>query len=221
MNQIITLEDMKAPASEAYRVLRTNIGHMGIDKEYKIIMITSSNKAEGKTTTITNLATAFAQTGKRILLLDCDLRRPRVHKFFGIPNTQGLSNYFLSQTNRIEDIIQTHKEVQTLDIITTGQIPPMPSELLESNKMQRFLETMREQYDYIFIDSPPVLAVADATILSKYADGILLVVAAGETKMDSVIHAKRALDKVKGHVLGTIMTKAKISKTSYRYDYNY
>lgn len=221
MEQIITLKDVKAPASEAYRVLRTNIGHMGIDKEYKVIMVTSSNKAEGKTTTITNLATAFAQTGKHVLVMDCDLRRPRIHKFFGLANNIGLSDYFLSDTVMIEDIVKTHGEVKTLDMITTGQIPPMPSELLESNKMKHFLESMRQQYDYIFIDSPPVLAVADATILSKYTDGILLVVAAKETTMESVIHTKRALEKVNGHILGTVMTKAKLSKTSYQYDYNY
>ena len=218
---LITYHNPKAPDSEAYRMLRKNIGYTGIDKKNQVILLTSSKMGVGKSTTAANLALAMAQRDHSVVLIDCDLRRPRMHKMFAVDNSTGLTD-LLIKDEPLENVVFHSVVVDNLDIITSGVIPPMPSELLDSKKMGKFLTRLREKYDYIIIDSPPILSVTDATILSKIVDGVLLVVASNETHVDAIATAKKALDKVGANVLGSVLTKANISKRSaYYYDYDY
>ncbi len=216
---LITYHNPKAPDSEAYRMLRTNIGYTGVDKKHKVILITSSKMQEGKSTTAANLAITMAQSKHNVVIVDCDLRRPKIHKMFAVDNTIGLSD-LLAKDEPLNRIIYHSVLIENLDIITSGVIPPMPSELLDSKKMEKLIGELREAYDYVIIDSPPILSVTDATILSKIVDGVLLAVASNETHVDAILTAKKALDKVGSNVIGTVLTKAKIGKKSYYY-YSY
>jgi capsular exopolysaccharide synthesis family protein len=217
---LITFFNPKSPESEAYRMLRTNLGYTGVDKKHQVILLTSAKMQEGKSTTVANLAITMAQTGNKVVILDCDLRRPKVHKVFAIDNTVGLSA-LLTKNIEVSKALYKSDKITNLSIITAGQIPPMPSELLDSKKMAALVLKLREEYDYIIIDSPPVLSVSDATILSRISDAVILVVAANETHVDAVVTAKRSLDKVNANVIGTVLTKAKTGKRGYYYYYDY
>jgi len=217
---LITHFDPKSPVSEAYRMLRTNLGYTGVDKKHELIVITSSKKSEGKTTTITNLAVTMAQSGHKVLIIDCDLRRPKIHKMFHLDNTVGLSDILLKDVS-FDKALYHIEDVENLHIVTSGNIPPMPSELLDSQKMVDLLNGLRGKYDYVLLDAPPVLSVSDASILAQVVDGVILAVAANETHVDAISTAKRALDKVEANIIGTVLTKAKIGKRGYTYYYDY
>lgn len=218
---LITYHNPKAPDSEAYRMLRTNIGYTGVDKKHKVILVTSSKMEEGKSTTAANLAITMAQSQHKVIIVDCDLRRPKLHKLFAVDNSTGLSD-LLTKDEPLNTVLHHSGLVEGLDIVSSGVIPPMPSELLDSKKMEKLLLDLRERYDYVIIDSPPVLSVTDATILSKIVDGVLLAVASNETHVDAIVTAKKALDKVHANIIGTVLTKAKIGKKGYYYyNYNY
>ena len=206
----------KSSISEKYRVLRTNIQYSSIDKEIKRILVTSSEPGEGKSTTAGNLALAYAQDGKKVLLMDCDLRKPSVHKTFKVSNTFGISDVILNRDKLKNAII---KRNENLDIITSGEAPPNPSEMLGSLAMTNLLNELNEYYDVIIIDSPPVHAVTDAQILSQKVDGVVLVVKAETTKKDSVIEAKNLLDKVGANILGVVLNGAENTVGKYYYYY--
>ena len=194
----------KSIISEAYRTLRTNIQFSKFDGELKTILVTSSGPGEGKSSTACNLAMAFAQGGKNVLIIDCDLRKPTVHKKFKVFNKVGLSNCLLNGMDPHKVVI---KYRDNLHVLTSGTIPPNPAEMVASDKMKKFLENVKKEYDYIIIDSPPLLPVTDAQILSTEADGTVLVVAAGESHKDACIKAKDLLQKVDATILGVVMAK--------------
>ncbi len=194
----------KSIVSEAYRTLRTNIQFSKFDGELKTILVTSSGPSEGKSSTACNLAMAFAQGDKKVLVVDCDLRKPTVHKKFKVFNKVGLSNCLINGMDLHEVVI---KYRDNLHILTSGTIPPNPAEMVASDKMKKILEEMKKEYDYIIIDSPPLLAVTDAQILSTEADGTILVVAAGESHKDACIKAKDLLQKVNATILGVVLSK--------------
>lgn len=217
---LVTYHKPKAPESEAYRMLRTNLGYTGVDKKHQIILVTSSRMQEGKSTTASNLAITMAQSEHKVLLLDADMRRPKIHKLFKLDNLLGLTDLVVKSED-FEKVVFHCSEVKNLDIITSGEIPPMPSEILDSKKMITLLDSLREKYDYIVIDSPPILSVSDASILARIVDGVLLAVASNETHVDAIVTAKRALDKVEANLIGSVLTKAKMGKRSYHYYYDY
>jgi len=217
---LVTFFNTKAPESEAYRMLRTNLSYTGVDKKHKVILISSSRMEEGKSTTAANLAITMVQSEHKVLIIDCDLRRPKMHKLFAIDNTSGLTDV-LTKDVEVNQINNHIEKIIGLDIITSGQTPPMPSELLDSKKMANLIVKMREEYDYIILDSPPILSVSDAIILSRIVDGVILVVASNETHVDAITTAKRALDKVEANLIGTVLTKTKIGKRGYNYYYDY
>lgn len=217
---LVTFYNPKSPESEAYRMLRTNLGYTGVDIKHKVILVTSSRMQEGKSTTASNLAIAMAQSEHKVLMIDCDLRRPKIHKLFAIDNTSGLTDV-LTKDVEVAKINNNIEKINGLDIITSGQTPPMPSELLDSKKMAKLVADMREEYDYIILDSPPILSVSDATILSRIVDAVILVVASNDTHVDAIATAKRALDKVEANLIGTVLTKAKTGKRGYNYYYDY
>lgn len=214
---IKTLSKPKSPVSEAYRTLRTNIQFTNVDFSVKKILLTSGAPGEGKSSTTANLAVTIAQTGKKVLVIDADLRNPTQHKVFKLPNIQGLS------TTIVEDVPALAYAQQTgldgLDVVVAGPIPPNPAELLGSRRMDWLLREATSLYDVVLIDAPPVLAVADSSILARLVDGVLLVVAAGEAKRDYTEQAKKQLEKVGAKILGVVLSKAKFKKSEHYYYY--
>lgn len=216
--KLMIRENSKSPVSEAYRNIRTNIQFSNIDKNIKTIMITSAGQGEGKTTTISNIAAAFSDTSKKVIIIDCDLRKPKVHKVFKITNNKGVTDCLLNDNSYKEYI---HKdEEENLHILTAGQTPPNPAEMLSSNKMKKLIEDIEKDYDYILIDAPPVCIVTDAAILSTLTDGVILLCASGEAEIDMVKRAKENLEKVNANILGVILNKLPINTRSYQY-YSY
>lgn len=207
-------EKPKSIDAEAYRSLRTNIMYSAYDFKMQTILVTSTEPGEGKSTVAGNLAVAFAQEGKRVLLIDCDLRKSSIHKKMMLSNNAGLTEVILG-FKKVEECIQRTKE--KIDVITAGKVPPNPSELLGSNKMKIFLTKLKEVYDYIIIDSPPVLAVTDATVLSTIVDGVVVVVRSQKVKRAQVVKAVGELKRIKANILGCVINDVKIGKSKYYY----
>lgn len=218
MIDLIVDKEPKSPVSEAYRTIRTNIEFSSIDKVMKIILITSSGPQEGKSVTSSNLALAMAQSGKKTLLIDCDLRKPTIHKKFKISNRIGLSNLLADGLKLSETVFCFSSG---MNVLTSGTIPPNPSEMLSSKKMKVFLQEASKIYDRIVIDSPPVNAVTDAQILATIADGVVLVIGSGITEIDLAKRAKELLDKVKANIIGVVLNKAESSSGKYGNKYYY
>ena len=207
----------KAPKSidaEAYRSLRSNIEYSSFDDEYRVIVVTSSVPGEGKSTTAGNLAIALAQSGNKVLLVDCDMRKPSIHKKFKISNAAGTAELLLRKKS-FEEVANDYNE--NLTIITAGKIPPNPSEMLASRAMTAFIKEMKKEFKYIILDTPPLQAVTDAQVLSTKADGILLVVKAGSTKKDAVLNSVDLIKKVQGKVIGTVLNGAEKKRNNYYY----
>ena len=207
----------KAPKSidaEAYRILRSNIEYSSFDDEYRVIVVTSSVPGEGKSTTSGNLAIALAQSGNSVLLVDCDMRKPSIHKKFKISNAAGTAELLLRK-KLFEEVANKYNE--NLTIITAGKITPNPSEMLASRAMTAFIEEMKKEFKYIILDTPPLQAVTDAQVLSTKADGVLLVVRAGSTKREMVLNSVDLIKKVQGKVIGTVLNGVENSKNNYYY----
>ena len=187
---------------EAYRTARTNIIFSLADsnEKCKVLCITSANAGEGKPTTALNLAITFAQTGSKVLLIDADLRKPRIHQYLGVVKSDGLTTV-LSKQKEFEDVVY-HNLRPGLDCITSGSIPPNPAELLGSESMEKLLDKLKIQYDYILIDTPPVTVVTDAVALSGYVSGIMLVVREGFTNYESIDQALSLLNIAKAKIIG-------------------
>ncbi len=218
LREIITDKNIKSPVSEAYRTLRTNIQFSNIDQKIKTILITSSGPREGKSTTATNLAVTIAQSGKKVLLIDSDLRKPRVHQYFELPNTRGLTTVASTNEEYTSLLCKTHLE--NLDVLTSGPIPPNPSELLGSEKIKEIFKKASQNYDIVLLDSPPVGVVTDAAVLSTIVDGVLLICASGQVAIDAAKIAKELLQRVKANIIGIILTKVPIHEGRY-YKYSY
>lgn len=211
---LIVEKQPKSIVAETYRTLRTNLQYSSIDEEYKVVVITSSEPGEGKSTTAGNLALSLAQGEHKVLLIDCDLRKPSLHKKFNLSNVKGLSDVII----RKEAIGKvTHKYCDGLIILTAGAIPPNPSEVLASKAMTKLLNELKEIFDYIILDTPPVQAVTDAQILSTKSDGTLLVVRAEKTKKDVVVSSLKLLKKVNANILGTILNDADTGRNNHYY----
>lgn len=217
---LITNNDPKSPISEAFRTLRTNIQFSSIDKEIRTIVITSSKPGEGKSIVAANLAISISQEGKKVLLIDCDMRKPTVHKVFNITNIHGLTNILMGNKELSDMEHKFNGEASTLSILPSGPIPPNPSELLGSNRMKAFLEQIRLDYDMVILDSPPIGLVTDSAILSTLVDGTILVVAAGQVEVEVAKRSRELLDKVNANIIGVVLNKIPISgRGSYKYSY--
>ncbi|MFS0864586.1 CpsD/CapB family tyrosine-protein kinase [Fredinandcohnia sp. 179-A 10B2 NHS] len=214
---IVAATNPKSPISEQYRTIRTNIQFSTVDEEVKTIMVTSAGPAEGKSTTTNNLAVVFAQQGKRVLLVDADLRKPTAHYSFRVENITGLTNVLTKQATLEKAVQKTEQE--DLYILTSGPIPPNPAELLGSKAMVELLEKAKEQFDLIVFDTPPVLAVTDAQVLANKSDGVVLVVSSGKTQNDAAVKAKEQLMNAKAKLLGVVLNNKKKTETQYYYYY--
>jgi capsular exopolysaccharide synthesis family protein len=215
--KLITKLDPMSPISEQYRTIRTNINFSSIDNEVNTLMVTSSGPGEGKSTTVANLAVVFAQQGKRVLLVDADLRKPTVHYTFNFPNTTGLTSVLTNEFPLAEVIRPT--DVENLFVLTCGPIPPNPSELLGSRAMKNFLETAHKEFSMVIFDTPPVLAVTDAQVLANQCDGTILVVGSEKTEKEQAIKTKEMLEAANAKLLGVVLNNKKNNGKSHNYYY--
>ncbi|WP_169087673.1 CpsD/CapB family tyrosine-protein kinase [Paenibacillus sp. PL91] len=217
--QIITLTNPRSPISESYRALRTNIEFSSIDEQLQVLMVSSAGPGEGKSTTITNLAVTFAQSEKKVVLIDADLRKPTAHHTFSISNRLGLSTV-ISQQCSLEEVIQV-SDIPNLDVITSGAIPPNPAEMMNSKRMTAVIDRLREMYDIILIDTPPLLAVTDAQIVATKSDGVILVVDQGRVKREIAGKAVKNLESVNARILGVVLNNVKRKANEEAYYYYY
>lgn len=214
----ITSMNPKSPISEQYRTIRTTIEFKMIDQGIKSFLVTSSEASAGKSITIANLAITFAQQGKKVLLIDADLRKPTVNLIFKVQNRVGLTNVLMNQSS-ITDAQQRTRVSENLTIISSGPIPPNPSELLGSIAMKRLIESVTEFFDVILIDTPPLSLVTDAQVLSNYVGGVVIVAQANQTKKDGLLKTKKLLNQVQANILGVVLHGAEMSDSNYYYYY--
>lgn len=217
--QLITEIDKRSPIAEAYRSIRTNLQFAGAGKELKYISFTSATPGEGKSTTISNVAITMGQDGKKVLLIDCDMRKPVQHKIFGLRNI-GLSN-IIAMGKAFDEVVQ--KDVyHNVDVLVCGPIPPNPSELLGSKRMQELLDEVKDKYDYILLDMPPILAVTDAAVMASKVDGVVFVIRSGFISPEEAKEAKKRLIQGRANILGVILNAVPQARhNGYGYGYYY
>jgi len=212
------VKDVRSPIAESYRHLRTSLLLSSAGTAPRTILVTSSQPSEGKTTTAINTAFMLAQTGAQVLIIDCDLRRPRLHAHFNISNGRGLTNCLSGNTADIDSVIQDVPEQPNLKLLTSGPMPPNPAELLGSEEMRKLLGTLSEKFTHVIVDSPPAISFTDASILSTFVDGVILVVHGGRSSRAVVRRAKQQLLDIGAHIYGVVLNNVKIEKT---HDYYY
>ena len=219
---LVAVENPRSPVAEAYRTIRTSIQFSSIDKPIRSLVVTSAGPSEGKSTTAANLAVVMAQTGKKTVLIDADLRKPTQHKRFGLPNTVGLTGALLLE-DEFEGIeyLLTPSGIDNLWAITSGQLPHNPSELLGSQKLHQFAERLLQDHDFLIFDSPPALAVTDPAVLGQAMDGVLLVVDSGNTREPALTQTMREMEKVNAHVIGIALNRFKARGDAGYYYYYY
>ncbi len=220
--QLIWEEGKHSMAAESYRTLRTNISLSRVDDPIKTLLVTSCIPREGKSTTVANLGVTFALAQQRVLVIDADLRRPILHRLFGIPNVQGLTH---TLSDAVEyDQVFTPTKIANLWVVTSGIIPPNPSELLGSKKMRIFLEKAKKQFDMILLDSPPISSLADASVLGSIVDGVLFIVKANMANRELITKAKEQLETVGANIIGVVLNDVDVKRDGYYkyyYYYNY
>jgi len=207
----------KSAIAESFRTLRTNITFSSSNGSNKMILITSPGPGDGKSTVSSNLGVVIAQAKNRVLLVDCDLRKPVMHKYFDLDNRLGLTN-LLVQDLALEEVVNV-TEVAGLDVIVSGPIPPNPSELLGSSKMAEFLSKVTAQYDVVLLDAPPVIAVTDAVLLAPLVDSVLLVLKPGSSRIEISREARNQLVKANAKSIGVVLNKARMQGDGYYYYY--
>ncbi len=215
-DSLVTLTKPRSPVSEAYRTLRTNLEFSSLDKPVKTMVVTSPGPEEGKSTTLANLAVTLAQAEKEIILVDCDLRRPSQHEIFGVNNGVGLTTMVVDDEAMADPPLQ-QTSVPGLWLLPSGPLPPNPSELVGSRRMEEILAVLSQRADTVLFDAPPVIAVTDAAVLSSKVDGVLLVINAGGTKRDHAQKAKALLEKVNANLVGAVLNNVKMDTSLHRY----
>ena len=217
--QLIMVYNPLNPAAESYRVLRTNLQYASIDEPLHMLQVTSPTPGDGKSVTSANLSATFAHGGLSVILIDADFRRPTQHKLFGVANNYGVTTALLDGLDDIDQILRP-TAVEGLRLLTSGPIPPNPSELLGSKRMQQLLASARGQADIVIVDSPPVTVVSDTAVIASRMDGVLLVLKSGHTRKSHAQHATQALQNVNANILGVVLNRTQASAGGYQY-YNY
>jgi capsular exopolysaccharide synthesis family protein len=221
VSRLLTSLDGRSPVAEAYRMVRTNLEFARSDRPNQTMLITSSSPEEGKSTTAANLALVLAQTGRRVILVDADLRRPSLHRVFDVPNSTGLSTLFVMDEPAVEGLLRM-TPLDNLLLLPSGPLPPNPAELLSSARMERIIALLKDQADLIVFDSPPLLGVADASALAARLDGVLLVVDSGRTRAGALQHAVEVLGRAHARLWGVVLNKLAAGRGSgYYYYYTY
>jgi len=218
-NNPITIAQPRSPVSESFRSLRTNLQFASVDKPLKVILVTSPSPSEGKTTISANLGIVMAQSGKRVVMVDADMRRPRLHKMLGLPNRKGLSSLFVQPKVNLDGTLQK-TATDGLLALPAGDVPPNPAELLGSEKLFDILNQIGNESDLTIIDSPPVMAVTDSAVLAHRVDGVLLVLKPGTTKLAAARQAVDQLRRVGANPLGVVLNVVDFSRSRYTY-YHY
>jgi capsular exopolysaccharide synthesis family protein len=218
--RLITYEDPKSPISESYRSLRTNINYASADKQIRSLLVSSPHPGEGKSTTVANLAIAFAQLRRRTLLIDADLRKPVQHNVFNCPRSPGLSEYLTGNVDDFGSIVHDTK-VENLFLVTAGELPPNPSELLGSERMSKLVVQLEHDWDMVLFDSPPIVAVTDSSMISAEIDGLVMVVMAGQTDRGGVDRALDTIENVKSPLIGAILNGVNPETLAGKYSYYY
>ena len=226
-NELIAKNDPKSPVSEVFRAFRTNVQYMTKSSKARTIVVTSTVQGEGKSWIVSNLAITFAQTGKNVIIVDSDMRRPKQHRLFGIRQYPGLSNYLSGvmgngneQGIKLSYCVQ-RTEIPNLYVMPAGTLPPNPSELLESEKTEELLERLKQSFDVIIFDGAPCLLVTDPTILSRIVDSTILVASQKDTKIEDLRNAKKQIENVGGHIAGVVLNRVKVSNKKYESRYYY
>lgn len=219
--RLVVRDDPRSYAAEAFRVLRANLHYANPDTPLRRVMVTSAGSGEGKSTIVANLGVCFAQAERSVLLVDGDLRRPTLHALFQQPSNPGLSSYLAGDA--LLDAVLLKTSVPNLSLVPSGPVPPNPAELLASRRMREFLEVVGERFDVVVLDSPPVLAVSDASVLAPIVDGVLLLVESGGVARPALRRAKDQLEAVHGRIVGAVVNRFDASANGYskRYYDNY
>lgn len=214
--QLITLTDPRSPAAEAYRILRTNLTFAGLDQPLEVLVVTSPAPEEEKSVAVANLAVTMAQGERRTILVDADLRRPRQHEIFGVSSDRGLTTMFVDPEAMANPPL-VDVGVENLWLLPSGPLPPNPADLLGSRRMDEVLAVLRTRADFLLFDAPPVVAVTDAAVLGRKADGVLLVMTAGRTRRDHALQAKELLERAHVRLVGVVLTNVPPSWTRRYY----
>lgn len=211
--KLVALDNPKSLIAEQYRNIRTNIHFSAVDRELKTILITSCSPGEGKSTTAANIAAVFAQEGKRVLLVDSDMRKPTIHYTFNLPNRVGLSSVLTRQETLDECLHFT--DIENLQVLTCGPLPPNPAELIGSKAMTTLIEELKQSFDLVLFDAPPLLAVTDSKLLANECEGTILVLGTGSTEKEKALKAVEMLKGAGANVLGVVMNRYKLEKDHY------
>lgn len=211
---LVTMLDPSSVTSEAYRTLRTNLLYAFIDNPPKVIVLSSPGPGEGKSTTCANLGVVLAQADKQVLIIDCDLRKPAIHRIFGSRNLYGIVDVLVNERS-LQDT--WYEPLQGLKVLSTGPIPPNPAEMVSSQRFAATIDQVRQDFDYVLIDAPPIGLVSDPIVLATQGDGVLLVLDAQNTRKGAVKQSVRSLEAVGANVVGTVMNNTKASKRGYYY----
>lgn len=218
MTKLITLTDPRSPASEAMRTLRTNLMFSSVEKPIHTLLVTAPAQADDKSELLANLAVTFAQSGNKTILVDADLRRPRQHEIWAIKNDSGgLTSMMLDDKTLSNPPLVPIESVENLHVLPSGTLPPIPADVLSSQRMNEIVGLLKARADYILFDAPPVLAATDAAVLGNKLDGVLLVIRAGATRRDHAVRARQTLERVNVRIVGTVLSNAPRERSGYNY----
>jgi capsular exopolysaccharide synthesis family protein len=209
LNQLITIAEPRSPVSEAYRTLRTNLDFANLDKALKTLVVTSAGVGEGKSTTLANLAVVSAEAGRKVILVDADLRRPTLHQVFDLENDKGLTTTMMDEAALASPPLR-ETSVAGLFVLPSGPLPPNPADVMGSRRMEEVIAALASQADQVFFDTPPVVAVTDAAVLATKVDGVLLIVSAGKTRRDYARTAVQRLNQINARLVGTVLTNVQM-----------
>ncbi len=208
-SELIAVSEPRSPISEAYRTLRTNLDFASLDQALKTLVVTSASGGEGKSTTLANLGVVSAQTGRKVVLVDADLRRPSLHSTFGLDNETGLTTVMMDESSLASPPLQ-ETGIEGLLVLTSGPLPPNPADLMGSRRMEDVIAALAKEADQVLFDTPPVVAVTDAAVLATKVDGVLLVISAGKTRREQARTAVQRLEQINARLVGTVLTNMQL-----------